>query len=332
MKEVSLIALQGAISLGESIQCALKKEQILSNLVVPIETRFGNGEGKVILKEDVHNKDVFILCDIGNYDCTYNLYGELNHMSPDDHYMNLKRTISAMRGNAKKIHVIMPLLYASRQHKRKENESLDCAMALQELRNLGVNRIITIDAHDPGVQNAIPCMSFENYYPTKIMLEELLQNHDFNLSELLVISPDTGAMDRARYYADLLKCDVGMFYKRRDLSKVVNGKNPIVAHEYLGKDVKEKSVLVVDDMIASGESMLEVAKELKTKGCKEVYLIATFGLFTKGIEVFDKAYQDGIFDRLYITNLTYMRKNIDLPWLHIVDCGDFLKNIIMELI
>ena len=291
--------------------------------------RFNDGEAKVTLKESIRGKDVYILSDTHNYGCTYEMYGMENRMSPDEHYQDIKRVILAMMGHAKSIKVIMPLLYASRQHRRKGRESLDCALALQELEHLGVDNIITFDAHDPNVANAIPTLSFDNFYAIYDMLSVFLKNEEINLENTLVISPDTGAMDRARFFADILKVDVGLFYKRRDLSKLVDGYNPIVAHEYLGKSVKNKVCIVIDDMIASGGSMIDVAKELKARGAEKVFFFATFALFTKGVKIFDDAFEENLFHKIYSTNLTYIPHSIlEKKWLKCADCSNYLANII----
>ena len=248
-------------------------------------------------------------------------------MSPDEHFEDIKRVISATSGHASKINVVMPLLYQSRQHKRRGNESLDCAIALQELERIGVNNIITFDAHDPSICNAIPRLPFENFYPTHTILESLIDYED--IKDILVISPDMGAMERARYYADMLGCDVGVFYKRRDLSKVLNGKNPIVEHMYMGANPEGKDVIIVDDMIASGGSMIEVAEHLKNKGAKNIYLIATFTLFTEGVDKFVEAFDKGLFNKLYTTNLSYIPEKIkELEWFNDVDCSKYLALII----
>jgi ribose-phosphate pyrophosphokinase len=255
-----------------------------------------------------------------------------NHMSPDDHFQDVKRAISAMGGNAAKIALIMPLLYSSRQHKRKGRESLDCAMALQELQDLGVRTIVTFDVHDPNVQNAIPLLSFENFYPTCIMLDRFIDDENVDLRKLLVISPDAGAVDRARYYADTLQADVGMFNKRRDLRNLTDGKYPIVAHEYMGKDVAGKDIIVVDDMISSGDSILEVAEELKKRGANNIYVFCTFAFFTKGIEPFEKAFNNGRIAKIYTTNLSYVCKEAsEKKWLVKVECAPFVANVIDTL-
>lgn len=294
--------------------------------------RFANGESKAKLGESVRGKDIYILGDIGNYTVSYKMYGIETRKGPDEHFQDIKRVLSAIAGKARRITVIMPLLYASRQHRRKGRESLDCALALQELERLGVSTILTFDVHDPNIQNAIPLVSFENLYPTydivkKILLTEKKWTED--LKNTVVISPDTGAMDRAIYYAGVLGLDVGLFYKRRDFSTVVNGKNPIVAHEYMGRDITGKNVLVVDDMIASGESVLDIAKILKSQGAKSVYIAATFALFTEGTDKFDKYYEEGLIDKVYSTNLTYVPKSaLGKDWYCCVDLSRFTTKVI----
>lgn len=270
--------------------------------------RFGSGEAKGILKESVRGDDIYILVDVCNYSLTYSLAGQTNHMSPDDHYQNLKRIIAAIAGKARRINVIMPFLYESRQHRRTGRESLDCALALQELIEMGVENIITFDAHDPRIQNAIPLHGFETVQSAYQFIKNLLKKEkDLKLDKehLMVISPDEGGMSRAIYLANNLGVDMGMFYKRRDYTKVVNGRNPIVAHEFLGSNVEGKDVLVIDDMISSGESMIDVARKLKALHAKRIFLYSTFGLFTNGMEKFDEAYKEGLFYRVLTTNLVY---------------------------
>jgi ribose-phosphate pyrophosphokinase len=329
-----LIVMNNCSEFGKMVDEKIRKERGVSNsYIVPIvESRFSNGEGKVVIKETIRNKDVYIISDVGNHSCTYEMFGYTTHIGPDEHFQDIKRVISAIRSHASHITVVTPLLYASRQHKRKGRESLDCAVALQELEKLGVDSIITFDAHDPNVQNAIPCSPFENFYPTNVVLSHIIKKEKINFNNTIVVSPDTGAMDRARYYADMLKCNVGMFYKRRDLSRLIDGKNPIIAHEYLGPEIEGKNIIVVDDMIASGGSILEVAEELKKRGAKKVYLIATFSLFTSGIEIFNKAYKEKIFDKIYTTNLSYILDAAkENKWLEIVDCTSYLADIIHTL-
>ncbi len=328
---LKLIILDNFKNVGEKVDKELQRlmKEKESYAVRTSNSRFSNGEGKVKLEETVRHQDLYILCDVGNYSMSYTMHGNTHYMSPDEHFQDVKRVISATSGRSENITLIMPLLYQSRQHKRKGRESLDCALALQELENLGVNCIVTFDAHDPNVSNAIPNLPFENFYPTHIILEDLLEE---DLEKLLVVSPDMGAMERSRYYAELLGCDVGVFYKRRDLSKVVNGKNPIVDHVYMGTDVKDKNIIVVDDMIASGSSMIEVASELKKRGANKIYLISTFALFTEGIELFQDAYEKKLFDKLYSTNLSYVREDVrNASWYHEVDCSSFIAKVIDTL-
>ena len=275
--------------------------------------RFGTGEAKGTIKETVRGDDLYILVDVTNYSLTYTVCGQTNHMSPDDHFADLKRIIAAVGGKARRITVIMPFLYESRQHKRSARESLDCALALQELTNMGVESIITFDAHDPRVQNAIPLRSFETVMPTYQFIKALLNNvKDLTIdaNHMMVISPDEGAMSRAVYFATVLGLDMGMFYKRRDYSRIENGRNPIIAHEFLGKDVEGKDVIILDDMISSGESMIDVATELKKRKARRIFLCSTFGLFTNGLAKFDEAYEKGIIDRVITTNLIYQPEEL----------------------
>ena len=304
--------------------------------VIPINCpRFGTGEAKAMILHSIRTYDVYIIMDAFNYGVTYNMYGQERPMSPDDHYQDLKRIISAMGGKAKRITVIMPMLYEGRQHKRIARESLDCALALQELENMGVSNIITFDAHDARVQNAIPLCGFENVHPTYQMIKACLK-YDPNIildkDTTLIVSPDEGAMGRCMYYSSVLGMDLGTFYKRRDYSTIINGKNPIVAHEFLGKDIEGKDVIVVDDMIASGESMIDVAKELKARKANKVVVFATFGLFTEGIEKFDKAYEEGVIDAVFTTNLVYRTEELKkAAWYHEVDMSKYIALIIKQL-
>ena len=335
--ELGIIALESCRELGEQVNKIIQqKRNTEESLLIPTnEIRFSNGEGKVKLPETVRGKDIYILCDVGNYSCTYKMFGFTNHKGPDEHFQDIKRTVSAIRGKAARITVIMPLLYQSRQHRRKGRESLDCALALQELERLGVDEILTFDVHDPNVQNAIPLLSFENLYPTYDIVKSLISNEDtlsLDKEKLLVISPDTGAMDRAIYYSSVLGVDVGLFYKRRDHSTVVNGKNPIVEHEYMGREVEGKDVLIVDDMIASGESVLDIALELKKRNAKNVYVATTFAFFTEGLEKFNKYYSDGIISKVYSTNLTYISPELrETKWFNAVDMSEFLSRVINRL-
>lgn len=297
--------------------------------------RFGTGEGKGQIMESVRGCDLFILVDVCNYSLTYSVCGHTNHMSPDNHFQDLKRIISAANGKAKRITVIMPFLYEGRQHKRSKRESLDCSLALQELVDMGVNNIITFDAHDPRVQNAIPLHGFDSFMPTYQFLKALVENvPDFHIDSkhLMAISPDEGAMDRAVYFANILGIDMGMFYKRRDYSTIVNGKNPIVAHEFLGDSVEGKDVLVIDDMISSGGSMLDVAKQLKERKARRVFVCTTFGLFTDGLEKFDEYYEKGYLSKVVTTNLNYRTPELlKRPWYAEADMTKYLASIIDHL-
>ncbi|MCR5367115.1 ribose-phosphate pyrophosphokinase [Eubacterium ruminantium] len=294
--------------------------------------RFASGEAKGTLKGSIRGKDVFLMVDVGNYSIEYSQCGIVKPMSPDDHFQDLKRIIAAIGGKARRINVIMPFLYESRQHKRTNRESLDCALALQELVGMGVENIITFDAHDPRVQNAIPVSGFENVMPTYQFIKCLLKTTpDLKLDSdhLMIISPDEGAMHRAIYFANHFGVDVGMFYKRRDYTRVVNGKNPIVAHEFLGDDVEGKDVIIIDDMIASGESMLDVARELKKRKANRVYCLATFGLFTAGLDVFDAAKKEGIIEKVITTNVTYQKPELfERDWYESADMSKYIAYLI----
>ncbi|MGH4119691.1 ribose-phosphate pyrophosphokinase [Clostridium sp.] len=346
---IGIMALESSSELGNRINDILMKKRMNdvsesvnyaqgednSFLIKMKDIRFSNGEGKIIIEDTVRGKDIFILCDVGNYSCTYKMFGFENHKSPDDHFQDLKRVLSALGGKARRITVIMPLLYASRQHKRKHRESLDCAMGLKELEKLGVNDIITFDVHDPNVQNAIPLISFDNLYPTYEIVKMILQEEPdllIDKTKMLVISPDTGAMDRAVYYSSVLGLDIGLFYKRRDHSKVVNGRNPIVQHEYMGREVEGQDVLIVDDMIASGESVFDIVLELKKRKANRIFVTATFALFTEGIEKFNKFYEEGLIEKIYSTNLTYLPKEVrEAKWFREADMSQFIANIIDNL-
>lgn len=297
--------------------------------------RFGSGEAKGELTESVRGDDLYIMVDVCNYNMTYTMNGLKNHMSPDDHYQDLKRVIAAVGGKGRRINVIMPFLYESRQHKRTGRESLDCAMALRELVDMGVENIITFDAHDPRVQNAIPLKGFETVQPIYQFIKYLLKNEkelEIDSDHMMVISPDEGGTSRAIYFANMLGLDMGMFYKRRDYTKIVNGRNPIVAHEFLGSSVEGKDVLIIDDMISSGESMLDVAKELKRRKARKVFICATFGLFTGGLAKFDQYYQDGLIDRILTTNLVYQTPDLlSRPYYIDVDMSKYIALIIDNL-
>ena len=297
--------------------------------------RFGSGEAKGIVKESVRGKDLYIMVDVCNYSVTYSLTGQSNHMSPDDHFQNLKRIIAAVGGKGRRINVIMPFLYESRQHKRSSRESLDCALALQELVRMGVENIVTFDAHDPRVQNAIPLSGFETVSPTYQFIKGLLRtvkDLQIDSDHMMAISPDEGATSRAIYLANVLGLDMGMFYKRRDYTRIVNGRNPIVAHEFLGSSVEGKDVIVIDDMISSGDSIIDVATELKRRKAKRIYAAATFGLFTNGMDKFDKAYKDGIISGILTTNLIYQTPELlSKPYYINCDMSKYIALIIDTL-
>ena len=297
--------------------------------------RFGTGEAKGVLRETIRGTDLFIMTDVCNYSLTYSVSGHLNHMSPDDHFQDLKRIISAATGKAHRINVIMPFLYESRQHRRTARESLDCALALQELTDMGVTNIITFDAHDPRVQNSIPLSGFDSFNPPYQFMKALFRAVPDLIPDkdhLMIISPDEGAMHRAVYFSNVLGVDMGMFYKRRDYSTIINGKNPIVAHEFLGDDVQGKDVIIVDDMISSGGSMLDVAKQLKSRNVGRVFVCTTFGLFTDGLEKFDEYYEKGYISKVITTNLTYLPPELyEKPYFVQADMSKFLALIIDSL-
>ena len=309
-----------------------KKDNYLVNAKVP---RFGSGEAKGLITESVRGKDIYLMVDVCNYSLTYSLSGHKNHMSPDDHYQNLKRVIAAIGGKARRINVIMPFLYESRQHKRSGRESLDCALALQELVRMGVDNIITFDAHDPRVQNAIPLHGFETVRPTYQFIKALLRKHKdlkIDSEHMMAISPDEGATERAVYLANVLNLDMGMFYKRRDYTKIVNGRNPIVAHEFLGSSVEGKDVIILDDMISSGDSILDVAQQLKDRKANRIFAAATFGLFTNGLEKFDKAYEEGLLHGVLTTNLIYQTPELlEKPWYINCDMSKYIALMIDTL-
>ena len=297
--------------------------------------RFGSGEAKGIISESVRGDDLYLLVDVCNYSLTYSLAGQTNHMSPDDHFQDLKRIIAAVGGKARRITVIMPFLYESRQHKRTGRESLDCALALQELVRMGVDNIITFDAHDPRVQNAIPLNGFETVQPVYQFIKGLFRSEPglhIDKDNMMVISPDEGGMSRAIYMANVLGLDMGMFYKRRDYTRIINGRNPIVAHEFLGADVEGKNMVIIDDMISSGDSVLEVASELKKRKAGKIFICATFGLFTNGLDKFDKAYEDGLFDHVLTTNLVYQTPELlQKPYYTNCDLSKYIAYIIDTL-
>ncbi|MBR3762000.1 MAG: ribose-phosphate pyrophosphokinase [Lachnospiraceae bacterium] len=297
--------------------------------------RFGSGEGKGVILESVRGYDLYIMSDVTNHSLTYSLFGKQNRMSPDDHYQDLKRIIAAVGGKARRITVILPFLYESRQHKRSARESLDCAIALQELVKMGVDHIITFDAHDPRVQNAIPLNGFETVQPNYQFIKALLKNvPDLQLDSkhMMVISPDEGGMKRAIYIANVLGLDMGMFYKRRDYTQIIDGRNPIVAHEFLGTSVEGKDMIIIDDMISSGDSMLEVAAALKERKANRIFVFSTFGLFTNGLERFDKAYEEGVINKVFTTNLIYQAPELlSRPWYVSTDMSKYIAYLIDTL-
>ena len=349
---LGIIALEGCRNLGDKIDQFLVKwrteresehkeslafagyqrDSYLLNAKVP---RFGSGEAKGMILESVRGTDLYLLVDVCNYSLTYSLCGHENRMSPDDHYQDLKRIIAAVGGKARRITVIMTFLYESRQHKRTSRESLDCAIALQELVQMGVDNIITFDAHDPRVQNAIPLHGFETVQPAYQFIKGLLRNVDglkIDSKHMMVISPDEGGMKRAIYIANVLGLDMGMFYKRRDYTKVVNGRNPIIAHEFLGSDVDGKDMIIIDDMISSGDSILETAAALKARKANRIFVFATFGLFTSGLEKLDKAYESGVIDRILTTNLIYQTPELlEREWYINCDLSKYIAYIIDTL-
>ncbi|MBQ6829925.1 MAG: ribose-phosphate pyrophosphokinase [Clostridia bacterium] len=297
--------------------------------------RFSSGDGKGLIKSSIRGDDLFILVDVGNYNCKYKIFGQENCMSPDDHFQDLKRLIQAAGGKAHRINVIMPILFGGRQHRRNYRESLDCAVALQELEQMGVSNVLTFDAHDPRVQNAVPLMGFDNAIPSYQVLKAMFRRYPEvadNFKNLMIVSPDEGALNRNMYYASTLGVDLGMFYKRRDYAHVVNGRNPIVAHEYLGNSVEGKDIFIADDIISSGESMLDIAYELKKRKAKRIFAYATYAIFTNGLEKFDKAYTDGIIDGVLGTNLTYRTDELKKrEWFCEVDVSKYIAYFIAAL-
>ena len=349
---LGLIPLKGISELGEKVDrylvewrheresehkstIAFSGYQRESYIIEAKTPRFGSGEAKGIITESVRGDDLYIMVDVCNYSLTYSLCGMINHMSPDDHFQDLKRIIAAAAGKARRINVIMPFLYESRQHKRSGRESLDCALALRELVNMGVENIITFDAHDPRVQNAIPLRGFETVQPIYQFLKYLLKvetDLQIDSDHMMVISPDEGGMGRAVFFANVLGLDLGMFYKRRDYTKIINGRNPIVAHEFLGASVEGKDVIIIDDMISSGESMLDTAKELKRRKARKVFICTTFGLFTNGLKKFDEYYENGVIDRVLTTNLIYQTPELlSKPYYIDVDMSKYIALIIDNL-
>ena len=350
---LGLIAMPGTEKMGEKVNSWLKKwrdhteesmgdeirttpgferEDFLVKVICP---RFGNGEGKGMIKESIRGYDLYILCDPGAYNVTYKMYGQDIPMGPDEHFANLRRIIAATNGKARRISVIMPMLYEGRQHRRASRESLDCAMMLQDLERMGVSNLVTFDAHDPRVQNAIPTGGFESFMPSYQILKALLKKDKtlwIDKDHMMIVSPDEGAIDRNIFYASVLGLDMGMFYKRRDYTRIVNGRNPIVAHEYMGNTVEGKDIFVADDIISSGESVIELARELKKRKANRIFAAATFALFTNGLEEYDQAYQEGIIDRVISTNLTYRRPEVaEREWFLEADMSKYISYIIATL-
>ena len=350
---LGLIAMPGTEEMGQKVNSWLKKWQDHTEESMPGDMsttpgaerqdflidvslpRFGNGEGKGMIKESIRGYDMYILCDPGDYNVEYKMFGQTIPMSPDEHFANLKRIIAAMGGKAKRVTVIMPMLYDGRQHRRSARESLDCAMALQELENMGVSNIITFDAHDPRVQNAIPTTAFESVMPRNQIFKALLKRDKtlrIDKDHMMIVSPDEGAIDRNIFYASVLGLDLGLFYKRRDYTRIVNGRNPIVAHEYLGDSVEGKDVFVADDMISSGESIIDLARELKKRKANRIFAGCTFALFTNGIDAFEEAYRNGFIDRVISTNLTYRKPELfETEWFVEADMSKYISFIIATL-
>ncbi len=352
--DLGLVAMRGCEELAEKVNAYLceGRRQAVDQGIIPNTTefadyikddytipvscpRFGTGEAKGMLKTSVRGMDLFILCDMFNYGVTYDMYGKETPMSPDDHYQDVKRVICAAAGKARRINVIMPMLYEGRQHKRNARESLDCAVALQELVAMGVDNIITFDAHDNRVHNAIPLSGFENVKPSYQMIKALINNVPnmrIDREHLMIISPDEGGMGRCIFYSTVLGVQLGMFYKRRDYTRVVNGRNPIISHEFLGESVEGKDLLIVDDMISSGDSVLDIAHQLKAKKAGRIFISTSFGLFTEGLAAFDKAYADGLIEKVLTTNLIYRTEELrSRPWYCEVDMSKYIAYIINTL-
>lgn len=339
--KLGVIAMDGASELGKRIDKYLvewsKKEgEDVDTFLIDSECpRFASGDGKGLIKSTIRGNDLFIIVDVGNYNCKYEMFGNENAMSPDDHYQDLKRIIQAAGGKAHRINIIMPILYGGRQHRKNYRESLDCACALQELESMGVQNIVTFDAHDPRVHNAIPLMGFDNVIPSYQVLKTMFREiKDFHATSdnFMVVSPDEGALNRNMYYASVLGVELGMFYKRRDYSQMVSGRNPIVAHEYLGNSVEGKDVFIADDIISSGESMLDIAYELKKRKAKRIFSFATYAIFTNGLETFDRAYKEGIIDGVFGTNLTYRTEELlKRDWFYEVDVSKYIAYFISAI-
>lgn len=338
---LGIISLAGAQELSRKVEAHLVRWAKLAGLdydTFLIESscpRFSSGDGKGMIKSTVRGYDLFFIVDVGNYSLTYNYFGQENRMSPDDHYQDLKRLIQAASGKAHRVNVVMPLLYGGRQHRRSYRESLDCAYMLQELQQMGVQNLLTFDAHDPRVQNAVPVMGFDNLMPEYQVLKKLFKDFpdlSTDKSDFMIVSPDEGALNRNMYYASVLGVELGMFYKRRDYSRIVDGRNPIVAHEYLGASVEGKDVFVADDIISSGESVLDIAENVKERRANRFFAYATYAIFTNGLEKFDKAYEQGLIDGIFGSNLTYLKPELrNRPWFHEVDVSKYIAYFISAL-
>lgn len=338
---LGIISLAGAQELSKKVEAHLVRWAKLAGLdydTFLIESscpRFSSGDGKGMIKSTVRGYDLFFIVDVGNYSLTYNYFGQENRMSPDDHYQDLKRLIQAASGKAHRVNVVMPLLYGGRQHRRSYRESLDCAYMLQELQHMGVSNLLTFDAHDPRVQNAVPVMGFDNLMPTYQVLKKLFKDFpdlSTDKNDFMIVSPDEGALNRNMYYASVLGVELGMFYKRRDYSRIVDGRNPIVAHEYLGASVEGKDVFVADDIISSGESVLDIAENVKERRANRFFAYATYAIFTNGLEKFDKAYEQGLIDGIFGSNLTYLKPELrNRPWFHEVDVSKYIAYFISAL-
>lgn len=338
---LGIISLAGAQELSRKVEAHLVRWAKLAGLdydTFLIESscpRFSSGDGKGMIKSTVRGYDLFFIVDVGNYSLTYNYFGQENRMSPDDHYQDLKRLIQAASGKAHRVNVVMPLLYGGRQHRRSYRESLDCAYMLQELQQMGVSNLLTFDAHDPRVQNAVPVMGFDNLMPEYQVLKKLFKDFpdlSTDKNDFMIVSPDEGALNRNMYYASVLGVELGMFYKRRDYSRIVDGRNPIVAHEYLGASVEGKDVFVADDIISSGESVLDIAENVKERRANRFFAYATYAIFTNGLEKFDKAYEQGLIDGIFGSNLTYLKPELrNRPWFHEVDVSKYIAYFISAL-
>ena len=331
--KIGLVVLNSAEKIGVRVDQILSEWRGGEHFLIPAECpRFSSGEGKCIMKESVRDRDIYILLDVCNTSLTYEMFGETNRMSPDDHYQDLKRAIAACSGKADRINVIMPFLYEGRQHRKTTRESLDCAVMLRELENMGVHSLITFDAHDPRIQNVVPLMGMENVSPALQFTQAFLTEYEdlkIDSEHMMFIAPDEGATGRVVFLASLFGVNIGMFYKRRDYTRIVNGSNPVVAHDFCGTSVEGKDVIVIDDMIASGGSMLDTGRQLKEMGAKRVFIFSTFGLFTSGLDKFDKAYEDGWFDRIFTTNLVWQKPELkERKWYFSVTMDRYIAALI----